>query len=73
MSTESELISHALAAGWEAEPVSLYDEECVEGWRWTSPTGKEFTCIGSKDALTIGDNDKLHAAITASLSPALRQ
>lgn len=35
-----------LAAGWTVDKALLYDEECVEGWTWTSPTGKEFTEIG---------------------------
>lgn len=32
--------------GWEAHPVSLYDEEGVEGWRWEGPDGEEIFVIG---------------------------
>lgn len=28
-------------AGWTARPVSLYDEEGVEGWRWEDASGTE--------------------------------
>ncbi len=28
------------------EKVSLYDEECVDGWRWTHPDGREWTETG---------------------------
>lgn len=27
--------------GWTATPVSLYDEEGVEGWRWEDAEGNE--------------------------------
>ena len=32
--------------GWEVEKVSLYDEEGIEGWRWTEPNGTEHTETG---------------------------
>jgi hypothetical protein len=35
--------------GWEVERVSLYDEDGVEGWKWTAPDGREFYEIGSWD------------------------
>jgi hypothetical protein len=28
--------------GWSVERVSMYDEEGVEGWRWTGPNGEEY-------------------------------
>ncbi len=35
------------AQGWTATPVSCYDEEGVEGWRWESPDGEtEYTVMG---------------------------
>lgn len=37
---------NALLKGWSVEPVSLYDEEGVEGWRWTSPEGYEYSTVG---------------------------
>lgn len=39
--TDKEMTELALAQGWQVEPVSLYDEEGVEGWLWTSPGGSE--------------------------------
>lgn len=33
----------------DPDKVSLYDEEGVEGWRWTSSDGQEWTEIGSWD------------------------
>jgi len=30
----------------EPERISLYDEEGVEGWRWTHPDGREWTDAG---------------------------
>lgn len=38
-----------IAQGWTVSMVSLYDEEGVEGWTWTSPDGEEFTVIGGWD------------------------
>lgn len=32
--------------GWRAEKTSLYDEECVEGWLWSHPDGREYSVIG---------------------------
>ncbi len=37
------------ALGWSFEKVSMYDEEGVEGWKWTSPTGQEYHEIGQWD------------------------
>jgi hypothetical protein len=28
------------------DPCMLYDEEAVEGWRWTHPDGREWTELG---------------------------
>lgn len=36
----------ALTGDWTVYPVSLYDEEGVEGWRWVSPRNEEWTEIG---------------------------
>jgi hypothetical protein len=51
--TQSEAVAHqrscsalALALGWTVERKSLYDEEGVEGWCWTSPQGVEHDVIG---------------------------
>lgn len=40
------LMVWALANGWAVEKASLYDEEGVEGWRWTDPRGNEYSVIG---------------------------
>lgn len=37
--------------GWEVEKASLYDEEGVEGWRWTEPNGTEHYEIGDWNEL----------------------
>jgi hypothetical protein len=37
------------ALGWTASTGLMYDEECVEGWTWTSPGGREYTVIGLHD------------------------
>jgi hypothetical protein len=34
------------AAGWTVRPVSMYDEEGVEGWEWTSPDDREYVVMG---------------------------
>jgi len=37
--------------GWTVRPVSLYDEEGVEGWLWTEPNGTEHAEIGDHSEL----------------------
>lgn len=32
--------------GWSVDKVSMYDEEGVEGWRWTDPQGHEYCEAG---------------------------
>lgn len=32
--------------GWDLRTVSLYDEECVEGWEWTDPLGRTEEVVG---------------------------
>jgi hypothetical protein len=44
--TDQEIRDAAMAAGWEVSAASLYDEEGIEGWRWTSPTGCDYCEIG---------------------------
>lgn len=40
--SETEAALWALSIGeWDVQRVSLYDEEGVEGWRWTGPTSVE--------------------------------
>ncbi len=39
------LMVWALTNGWDAKKASLYDEEGVDGWRWTDPRGKEYDLI----------------------------
>lgn len=34
------------ALGWELSKVSMYDEEGVEGWRWTDPAGVDHDVMG---------------------------
>ncbi len=43
--TCEDLYFRALALGWEVEPASLFDEEGVEGWTWTSPDGYEESVV----------------------------
>jgi hypothetical protein len=45
--SDDELIDWARANGWTIDPVSLFDDEGVEGWRVVAPDGKEWTAIGS--------------------------
>lgn len=35
--------------GWSVDRVSCYDEEGVEGWKFVSPEGREFTLLGAWD------------------------
>lgn len=44
-----QLAEALLADGWTVHKVSLYDEEAVEGWCWTSPDGTEVNVIGVWD------------------------
>lgn len=46
MFTNQQAYEYALENGWEVDTVSLYDEEGVEGWRWTSPDGVEYYEVG---------------------------
>jgi hypothetical protein len=39
------LALRALGAGWSYECVPLYDEECLDGYRWVGPAGEEETCL----------------------------
>ncbi len=58
-----DLMLWALTHTWTVEQVSLYDEEGVEGWRWTAPNGDEFDVIGDwSERPTI--DDATRAAIT---------
>lgn len=36
----------ALSLGWTVDRVSLFDEEGVDGWRWTEPDGTEHVELG---------------------------
>lgn len=38
-----DVFTAAMKNGWAVEPMSLYDEEGVDGWLWTSPEGNEYT------------------------------
>jgi hypothetical protein len=38
-----------IVACGQAEKASLYDEEGLEGWRWTHPDGRDWTEVGSWD------------------------
>ena len=44
-------LNSLIVEGWEVEKISLYDEECIEGWRWTSPDGYEHVLMGDWDDL----------------------
>jgi len=46
MTTEQQAYEYALQNGWDVDKVSLYDEEGVEGWCWTSPDGNEYYVVG---------------------------
>ncbi len=36
---------------WTVRPMALYDEEGVEGWLWTEPSGSEHSEIGDWNEL----------------------
>lgn len=36
---------------WTVVKVSLYDEEGIEGWRWTDHNGNDYDVIGNWDEL----------------------
>jgi hypothetical protein len=65
--TDAQLAKWALDNGWDAERTLLYDEEGVEGWRWTSPDGQEFSCIGDWSEPGV-DNEDLRSAIRAAFA-----
>jgi hypothetical protein len=53
-----DLIQRAIAAGWDVSKASLYDEEGIEGWRYTSPDGiSEFSIIGDWEGGPVLDDD----------------
>ncbi len=47
------------------EKVSLYDEEAIEGWRWTHPDGREWTAIGDWN-----ETPPLHPVARAAIAKA---
>jgi hypothetical protein len=51
----------------DARKVSLYDEEGVEGWQWTSSNGQEWTEIGG------WDNVPLHPVALEAIEFAQKQ
>jgi hypothetical protein len=57
------LVAWALIHGWKVDQALLYDDEGVEGWRWTAP-GLEASAIGdwSEPPAT---NDKVLEAMRA--------
>lgn len=65
---DASIAALAQLKGWEAEQTSLYDEEGVEGWRWTSPDGRhEYSVIGLWDSGPVELSDDLRQAIIATL------
>jgi hypothetical protein len=64
------LVDLAMQCGWQANRVSLYDEEGVEGWEWLSPSGQSYTCIGDW-SLPVIEGDDLRYAIQLSLGTAV--
>nr|WP_250807466.1 hypothetical protein [Neorhizobium tomejilense] len=50
---EEDLARWALANGWEAEHTMLFDEEGVEGWRWTKGSAEGF-CVTDGDIPNVG-------------------
>lgn len=53
---DDELRQWALANGWDASRVSLYDEEGIEGWQWTDRDGSEYYETGDwSEPPAIGD------------------
>ena len=48
-SSEAGLRNQLILSRWDVEQASLYDEEGVEGWTWTSPDGTEYSEVGSHD------------------------
>jgi len=65
--SDDQLIALAISQGWSVGAVCLYDEECVEGWRWESPDDKtDLSCVGAWDKQHI--DDSIRAAIVGDLS-----
>jgi len=58
---ENVSVSSAVALGWSYEKASLYDEEGVEGWRWTSPAGDTFDEIGGWNEAPVVPEAARHA------------
>src|SRR5690606_9601390 len=59
-----EALEIATACG-EPEKASLYDEEGIEGWRWTHPDGREWTETGDWS-----EPAPLHPVVRAALDAA---
>jgi hypothetical protein len=57
------------AHGWTVDEVSLYDEEGVEGWRWTAPGGEEHVAIGGWDGPPPFDPDWIPAVAPPGPDP----
>lgn len=66
-----EVAALALQSGWSCMPVSLYDEDGIEGWQWTSPYGHEFTVVGDWTMPTAGDDAALRTDVCANLGKVL--
>lgn len=46
-------------------PVSLYDEEGIEGWRWTHPDGREWEVVGDWS-----ESAPMHPLMSAAIAKA---
>ncbi len=50
---DAEDMISALRNDWVVENQHFYDEECVEGWVWIDPQGKEHSELGDHGATPI--------------------
>ncbi len=55
-------VAMLLLNNWSVSPVSMYDEEGVEGWHWESPTGEDYYEMGGWDELPEMNDDIIKVA-----------
>lgn len=69
--TDTEVRCWFETRGWTAERISCYDEEGVEGWRWTHPDdAREFEALGEWDE-DEAVSDDMRALVVAERAAAL--
>ena len=48
---ERDVLKARVRDGWSVESAMLYDEEGVDGWRWSGPNGEELYQVAWDDDL----------------------